>query len=792
MLKSYFLIAWRNIVRNKALSFINIAGLAIGLACCMLIVLYTKDEVSYDRFHANKDQLYRLTCRVIEKDGRNQKFGIAHMIEGPSFKAEIPEIKDYTRVSEEDFVVKRGAATFNEKAIWADDNFFSVFSFPLISGSAKNVLADLHSLVITDETAIKYFGTTDAVGKTLEFEIDNKFEPFTVTGVAKQSPQNSTIKFGMVLPYKYYEKKDYSDGWLWLSYPTFFVMDANVNQSLVAAKMQKVYESKAKDQIIDAAKHGTEGRFLWGVQPFLEMHLDAETQDTMNGSDPIYSYILSGIALFILLIACINFINLTVAQSLKRSKEIGIRKVIGGQRKQLIGQFLGESLMLCAIAFALAVALAQLSLPVFNSLANKQLSLGYLLDTKLVLSFTGLFLVTAIAAGFYPALVLSGFDPVKTLYNRTRFTGKNYLSKSLVVVQFALATFLIITTMFIYSQFNYLTHQDLGYNDKNLLELSVGQGKNQQLMSRFKEAFAKEPGILTVAPRMNGEWETITRANGKDFQVRYEHIDEDYLPTLQVPVIAGRNFSKEFPADSTQSVLVNEAYVKAAGWKEAVGKNIDFLNGGPVTLKVVGVVKDYHYASLKEKIGPQLFSASTQLPFGKFMLRLNPSSIPHTISAIEKIYRNLVPNRPFQYNFKDDLNYKKYEAEERWKKIISFAAVLTVFISCIGLFGLTTLSVQKRTKEIGVRKVLGANVLQLSAMVSKNFVLLVLLAFVIAIPAAWFAVGKWLQNFAYRIDLNWWIFAAAAVITVTIALITVSFQSIKAALVNPVKSLRTE
>ncbi len=792
MLKSYCLIAWRNIMRNKALSFINIAGLSIGLACCMLISLYTKDELSFDRFHAKKNQLYRLTCRIIEKDGRQQKFGIAHMIEGPSFKAAIPEIKEFTRVSEEDFFVKRGAEIFNEKAIWADDNFFSVFSFPLVSGNAKNVLSDLHSLVITDEMAIKYFGTTDAIGKTLEFNINNAFEPFTVTGVAKKTPQNSTIKFGLVLPFKYYEQKDYSDGWLWLSYPTFFVMDAKVNQRQVAAKMQQVFETKAKDQIAEEAKHGGAGKFYWGVQPFLQMHLDTETKETMNVSDPVYSYILGGIAIFILLIACINFINLTVGQSLKRSKEIGIRKVIGGQRGQLIRQFLGESFMLCAIAFILAVVLAQIALPVFNSLSNKQLSLSYLLDVKLVLSFIGLFLLTAFAAGFYPALVLSGFDPVRTLYNRTRFTGKNYLSKSLVVVQFALATFLIITTLFVYSQFDYLTHQDLGYNDKQLLELNVGQGRNQLLMNRFKEAFTKVPGIVAVAPRMAGEWETNTRANGKEFPVRYEHIDEDYLPTLGVPIVAGRNFSKDFAADSTQSVLVNEAYVKATGWKDAVGKNIDFLNGGPVQLQVVGVVKDYHYASLKEKISPQLFSTSPKLPFGKFMIRINPASLPKTLAAIEKIYRELAPNRPFQYDFKDDLNYKKYEAEERWKQIITLSAILTIFISCIGLFGLTTLSVQKRTKEIGVRKVLGANVLQISALVSKNFVLLVLLAFLVAIPAAWFAVGKWLQNFAYRIEMHWWVFAAAAVTTVIIALITVSFQSIRAALSNPVKSLRTE
>jgi putative ABC transport system permease protein len=793
MFKNYFKTAWRNLLRNKSLSFINIAGLSIGLACCMLIFLYTKDEVSYDRFHEKKDSLFRLTCNIIEKDGKATKYGQAAMVEGPAFKQEVPEIKDFVRVKDDEFIIKKGNETFNEKVLFVDDNFFSVFSFPLISGNAKSVLSELNSIVLTKETAIKYFGTANAVGKTLELDVNNKFEPFTVSGIAKESPQNSSIKFKMLLPFKFHEKTDPETGWLWLSYPTYLVMDPQTNLKAVAAKMQQVYDTKAHDEIIDAAKHGDEGiKFKWGAQPMLQMHLDTETEGTSEASSPVYSYILTGIAVFILLIACINFINLTVAQSLKRSKEIGIRKVVGGQRGQLIRQFLGESFMLCSIAFVLAIILAQFVLPLFNNLANKNLSLSYLLDFKLVASFIGLFLLTGIAAGFYPALVLSGFDPVKTLYNRTRFSGKNYLSKSLVVVQFALATFLIITTLFIYAQFDFLTHTDLGYNDKNLLEVNVGQGRNKPLMDLFKNEFAKQPGVTIVAPRMGGEWITRAKAAGKEFDVKYEHIDENYLPALQIPLIAGRNFSKDFPADSTNSVLVNEEFAREAGWKYPVGKTVDFLNGSACKLTVVGIVKDFHFESLKEKIKAQLFSSSGNLPFGKFYVRINNGNIPNTLKAIEKTYRTLVPNHPFQYDFKDDLNYKNYEAENKWKQIISSSAILTIFISCIGLFGLTMLTIQKRTKEIGVRKVLGANVLQISTLVSRNFIALVFIAFIIAIPASWFATNKWLQNFAYRIDIHWWVFALAAFLTGIIALVTVSFQAIKAAIANPVKSLRTD
>ncbi len=793
MFKNYFKIAWRNILRNKALSFINISGLSIGLACCMLIFLYTKDEVSFDRFHEKKDSLFRLTCKIIDsRDGKESNYGLAAMVEGPAFKQEVPEIKDFVRVKDDEFIVKKGKETFTDKALFVDDNFFSVFSFPLIYGNAKTVLSELNSIVLTEETAIKYFGSANSIGKTLELEVNNKFEPFTVTGIAKESPQNSSIKFTMLLPFKFHEKTDPETGWLWLSYPTFFVIDPNANLKAVLAKIQKVYESKALDEMLDAKKHGDDVKFIWGVQPMLQMHLDTETQGTNEVSSPVYSYILTGIAIFILLIACINFINLTVAQSLKRSKEIGIRKVVGGQRSQLIRQFLGESFMICSIAFVFAIILAQSILPLFNNLANKRLSLSYLLDFKLVASFIALFLLTTLAAGFYPALVLSGFDPVKTLYNRSKFSSRNYLSKGLVVVQFALATFLIITTIFIYRQFDYLTHTDIGYNDKNLLQVDVGQGRNKALMDVFKNEFAKQPGVTMVAPRMGGEWVTRAKVAEKEIDVKYEHIDENYLPTLQIKLVAGRNFSKDFPADSTSSVLINEAFAKEMGWKQPIGKTVTFLNGSSCNLTVVGVVKDFHFNSLKEKIFAQLFSSNQSLPFGKFYIRVNPGNTPQTLKAIEKTYRSLVPNHPFQYAFKDDLNYKNYEAEYKWKQIITWSAVLTIFISCIGLFGLTMLSIQKRVKEIGVRKVLGASIFQVSALVSKNFIALVLIAFLIAIPASWYTTNKWLQNFAYHIDIHWWVFAFASLLTIMIALVTISFQAIKAAIANPVKSLRSE
>jgi putative ABC transport system permease protein len=797
MLKNYFKTAFRNLSRNKVFSFINIAGLSIGLSCCMLIILYTKDEVTYDQFQQKKDQLYQLTCRIIRQKEAERKFALGAMTQGPSFKQEIPELLDYVRVkSNEEVVIRTGKGSFNEKISWADNNFFTIFTFPLQEGDSRKALSDLHSIVLTEEMAQKYFGTEHAIGKTLDLEFNKKFEPFTVSAIAKNAPQNSSIRFGMVLPYQYYQQLEPGNGWNWLSYSTFFLVRPGSDIKNIEAKMARVYQTDAKEEIEQDKKEGGDAPTLvWGIRPLLSIHLDTtfESDNDMNTSNPLYSYILTGIALFVLLIACINFINLTVAQSLKRSKEVGIRKVIGSDRKQLIFQFLGESFLLCAIAFFIAILLAQAILPVFNTLANKQLSLAYLFDVKLAAGLSVLFLITGLAAGCYPAFVLSGFNPATSLYNRMKLSRKNYLSRVLVVIQFALATFLIITTLCIYAQFNYLAHKDLGYNDKNLLVVTVGRGRDNALMQTFLSEFSKAPGVEIAAPVMEGEWITTARAGGKELNVKFDHIDEHFLSAFQIPLIEGRNFSAAYPSDSSHSVLVNEAFVKEVGWSgSAIGRNLDFLNGRPRKLTIVGVVRNYHFESLKEKIRPQVFTANPDLPFGKFVLRVNAGAIAQTLPALEKTYRALVPFHPFQYDFMEALNQKNYEDDARWKQIITYSAILTIFIACIGLFGLTMQNSETRVKEIGIRKVLGASATSIVQLISGHFIRLVLLANIIAFPLAWWAVTVWLRNFAYHITPGWWIFVLAAVLALTIAFLTVSAQAFRAAMSDPAKNLRSE
>lgn len=512
----------------------------------------------------------------------------------------------------------------------------------------------------------------------------------------------------------------------------------------------------------------------------------------VNASNPMYSYILSGIALFVLLIACINFVNLTVARSVKRAREIGIRKVVGSNRKQLIFQFLGESFLLCFIAFSLAFLIAQLVLPVFNELSNKALALSYLADTKLIIGYILLFLVTGLLAGFYPALILSGYKPVEVLYSRFQISGKNYLQKSLVVLQFALASFLIIATITIYRQFDFLINTDLGYNDSNIImvdNFSISEEKARL----FKTEVLKNPEIIDVAPTNVGHsWTGARLENGNDMSFNYVTIDESYIPEMEIPIVQGRNFSEEHPSDATTAILVNEAFVKEAKWDNPIGQTVNFFYNDDEIYRVVGVVKNYHFLSLNQEIGPQLFTMKPGNDFDSFYIKIKPNSAGVSLEHIRQTFQQIFPLSPFSYNFKDEENRRSYEAEEKWKQILLFGAVLTIFISCIGLFGLSVLSAEKRTKEIGIRKVLGASVKNIVTILSTDFIKLVMISLVIAIPIAWYVSNKWLENYPYRVNVNWEMFVIAIGLVVLIALFTISFQAIRAAIQNPVKSLKTE
>ena len=797
MIGNYLKTAFRNLIRNKGYAFIHIVGLSLGLTAAILIILYVKDELSFDKFHKNANLIYRVDRKIVRDNGAINNSAFSGFVQGPKFSASIPDIKGFVRFQNGQTDIRIGENIFSEGIRATDPNFFSVFSFPLIEGDPKSALSQSHSVVLSETMSKKLFGSAGAMGKTLMMREGQGFSPYLVTGVAKDCPANSSIVFDILVPMQV-SAKDMNSNENWFNFflTTFVVLNPNADVHAVNQKMNQVFLSDANESIkMIKEKYGVKDVGVsYFLQPISTIHLNEEVPSDgslANDSKPLYSYLLSGLALFILLIACVNFVNLSISHSLKRAKEIGVRKVIGGSRRQLLLQFLGESFLICLAAVVLAFVLSISILPIFNQLANKSLSFSYLLDGKLILEMILLFLCTVFLAGFYPALVLSGFNPVQILYRRFSTGGKNRVQKSLVIFQFTLAAFLIIATLAISSQFNFLTTQKLGYDDENLLMVDMLESSKQEA-NLLRSELTRNPNILAVAPKNHGYWGNTVKVNGDvKINVTVETVDTSFLGLIKVPILEGRNFSSDFPSDSTQSILVNEAFVKEAGWEHPIGKQVQtFEANGSYT--IIGVTKDYHYRPLTEKIEPQIFTMNPKNDYGSFYIRIRPGSATASLNHVQQVFRSLFPLNAFDYSFVKQNNQSVYRNESRWKQILFFGSMLTIFISCIGLYGLSVLSAEKRTKEIGIRKVLGATVQGVAYVLSLDFVKLVVISLGIAIPLAWTAVNKWLENYPYRISLGVGLFVEAAAIVIGIALLTVSYQSIRAALANPIISLRSE
>ena len=795
MFKNYFKIAWRNMVRHKMYSFINIIGLSIGLASCMLIMLYSKDENSFDKFHKNNAEIYRITTDETTPEGVVSRRGSTGMMQGPTFKRLIPEVENFVRLQSTHLDIQKGAEVITQDALKVDSSFFSVFkSFQFLEGSQTTALKNTNDIVLSEETAMKYFGNTKALGKEVRINFNGEFSSFNVSGVVKNSPENSSIKIDLLIPY--HADKNQDQFWINFFLNTFLVLNKNADIEKVNVKMNQLFASEAKDQLkMVKEEWGFKNKIEFALQPLLAIHLSKDykaSNGLTNASESIYAFIFEGIAIFILVIACINFVNLTVARSIKRAKEIGIRKVIGGSRKLLIFQFLGESFLLSSFAFIAAILMVQLVLPFFNTMANKELSLGYLFDLQICLNYFLLFIVTALLAGFYPAIVLSGFRPVDVLYSRLKFSRGAFLQKGLVVLQFVLSGFLIVTTIILYSQFNFLVNKDLGYNDQNVLKIGVGDiDRNKAKI--FADELLKNPNIIKVAPHNQGTWFSLSMVNGtQEMAHAMEIIDENYLSTYQLKITQGRNFSSAFPSDSSTAVLINEAFAKEANWKNPIGQLVAFqMNKNKY--QVVGVVKDYHFQSLHENIKPQLFMSDPDIgSIGEFCISIGPKNIVGALQHLAKSFHSFFPSQPYSYEFVSDFNKSQYEAESKWKKMITFSAILTIFISCIGLYGLAALSAENKIKEIGIRKVLGASVRNIVALQINNFIQLVALAALISFPISWWVGNKFLEDYPYKIHIGFWMFLLALLLTFTIAIFTVGYHAIKSSMSNPIKSLRVE
>ena len=806
MIKNYLKIAVRNLWRNKGFSAIKIFGLAIGIATCLVIMLFVQDELSYDRFNEKADRIVRVVFRG-QMNGEKMKESVTMAPTAQALRNDYHEVEAATRLrSYGSPKVTIGDKTFKEgEFAYVDSNFFQIFTLPLLKGDAKTALIEPNTVVITQELAHTYFGDEDPIGKVLDFK--DWHQLYRVTGVIDKVPTNSHFHFDLFgsmegLP----EAKEPT--WLSSNYYTYLVLPKGYDHKKLEAKLPQVVDKYMGPQIkqglgvslSEFRKKGNDvGLYL---QPLTDIHLRSDfTNNLEPGGDIRYVYIFGAIALFMLLIACINFMNLSTAGASKRAKEVGIRKVLGSVQQELVGQFLLESILLTSFALVLALVLVKIALPLFNDLADKQLSLLYLSSPVFVLGLVGFGLLVSVLAGSYPAFFLSSFKPVSVLKTKFMANGKGIgLRSSLVVFQFIISISLIVGTTVVYQQLSYIQNKKLGYDKDQLLVLrgTWALGDKEAI---FRDQLSKDPRVASITTsaylpagptndNMSGAYpdEQITQNR----RSRIYQIDDRYIPTMGMQLVAGRNFSKELATDSS-GVIINETAAKLFGFgKNAIGHTVNRFTdnqGGRVGYRVIGVVKDFHFRSLHEEISPLLMVLEKS---HGLIVKVKTKDVAPLLSSMQKQWDAFKVEEPLTYAFLDELFNETYLAEQKTGTILSLFAALTIFVACLGLFGLATFTAEQRTKEIGIRKVLGASVSGIVALLSKDFLILVLIAFVIAAPISWYMMDTWLQDFAYRISINWWVFALAAVLAIAITIITVSYQSIKAAVVNPVKSLKTE
>jgi putative ABC transport system permease protein len=791
MLKNYFKIAFRNLWRHRVFSFINIMGLTVGMTACLLIFLYVRFELSYDNFHPKADRIYRIVTDLKTPSETVHPDGPAWAV-GPHLQFDLPEVEAFTRVNlDNNLLVRKGDIKFIENgAVWADSAFFTIFNFPLLKGDARTALTQPFSIVVSENAAKKYFGKQDPMGQTLLITGEGK--PAIVTGVMKDMPENTLIKGDIVLSMSTITQhwaKGINDQWGNYGPYTYVLLKPGSNAQALQNKLPAFLDKW----------NGAEMRKMQMfptllLEPLKDVYLKS-TRDSSKGN-MMNVYIFSIIALFILVIACINFINLTTARASERAKEVGIRKVAGAVRAQLASQFIGESVIICLIAFLLTLGLSSLLLSSFNQLAGKIISTGIFVNIGLLILLLGIALVIGLLAGIYPAFVLSSFKPIMVLKGRFATGAKgSILRKSLVITQFAISTALIIGTIIVYSQMKYMRSRDLGFNKDQVLVIDTnGDDKRQtlqQLVTRMPNVKATSLSGSVPGGGHPGAYSEVENAKG-DLQIAnldVYFVDFDYIPLYDIKMVAGRSFDRTYKTDSNNAMILNEAAVKILGYhspEQAIGKR--FKQWGHEG-EIIGVIKDFNYHSLQSPIKP----LTMRMEWGGLLsVKVNSTNVQSTIAAIEKEYKTVIPNRPFNYYFMDEFFDRQYRSEERFGRLFLNFAALAIFISCLGLLGLASYSTMQRTREIGIRKVMGASVSNIINLLSKEFLKLVIISFFIAAPIAWYFMHQWLLDFAYRTNISWWVFAAAGTLAVLIALITISFQAFKAALANPVKSLRTE
>ena len=810
MVRNYLKTAGRNLLKNKGYSAINIFGLAAGLASCLLILLYVFNEFSYDHFNQKIDQIYRVDSDI--------KFGGNHFVIaatpdalGPTLKSEYPQVKQFVRfLSYGGMLVKKGEQNIQEdRVILTDSTLFDVFTLPMLSGDSKTALVNPNSVVITESMAKKYFPGKDynlVVGQPLTMD---ETELYKITGVIKDVPDASHFHYDFFIPIYGQLPPDKINQWTSNEFNTYILIDKSADTSHLSSQLHDIVMNYVvpflKEWSPDFSDFKKQGNHLrYELMPLKSIHLYSQKGHELEDNGNIqFVTIFSLIALFILIIACVNFMNLSTARASGRAKEVGVRKVLGSMRKNLIFQFLSESLLVSFIAMAFALVITVFLLPYFNELSGKELLLKNLLSPWLLASLVILVGFVGIMAGLYPAFYLSAFKPVEVLKGKVASNFKTgWLRSGLVVFQFAISIFLIIGTMVIYKQLNFIQTKDLGFDRNQVLVI-----KNTWSLSKnttvFKDEVLKLGGV---------EKATITgflptsgwRSDRPVFSEKSTHlnnaistqtwrVDENYIPTLDMKLIEGRNFSSDFPTDSS-GIIINQAFANLLNKKDLLNRPVYFMDNFPdkdlTTYHIIGVVKNFNFNSLHDNIGPLVLLYKPQN--GSVAFRINTANVDKTIVSMKQIYKKIAPGQPFEYSFMDEDFNNSYKAEQKIGRLSITFSILAILIACLGLFGLITFAASQRTKEIGIRKVLGATVADVSSLLAKDFMKLVLIATLFAFPLAWWAMNGWLQEFAYRITISWWIFLVAGAVAILIALLTLSYQAIKAATANPVESLRTE
>lgn len=825
MIKNYFKTAWRNMLRNRTSSFINVSGLSIGIACVLMILIYIQNELGYDKFHKDTNRIFQVTLSG-NMGGQEFQAGNTPPPVGKALVSNFPEMESYTRFYKaRDIVVRYGSNNsaekfFTEKNIIAvDSNFLQFFGFKMLEGDPATVLLKPGSVVITADIAKKYFGNEDAIGKTIL--INESKKPFTVTGVLENIPVQSSIQFDFLMPVADFPAvKQFSWSWVWQQMICYVKLRDNVKtdaagiQALEAKfpAMVRVQAASAFDRIgkpfDEFIKNG--GRWDLHLLPLKDVHLRSANISMpwqSHLSNIKYIYIFGSIALFITILACVNFMNLSTARSAKRAKEVGIRKVSGSTRSQLAKQFLAEAFLYSFISSLLAVILVAILLKPFSDITGESITAGIAFSWNLWLALIALTILVGLLAGSYPAFYLTSFNPVEVL------TGKNlsrsgkgalFIRNGLVVFQFSISTLLIIGTLVVFKQLSFFRNANMGLDKENVLVIANTNRLGNSEES-FRQTISQLRGVSNVSitnsiptgnlfgdsytPDQNGEQQVV-----KDISLASFIVDYDFIPTLKIELLKGRNFSRDF--SDSGSVVLNEEAAKQIGWKDPIGQRIQYPGGNNEWYKVIGVIKNFNVESLEEVITPfALFHSSSRsydIGTSFMMARMKPGDLSGALSKIESKWKAFVPGEPFDYNFLDASFDALYRSEQRMGSIFSIFTTLSLFIACLGLFGLSAFIAERRIKEIGVRKVLGASVPGIVTLLSKDFLKLTLVATLIAFPVAWWSMNKWLEDFAYRVDISWTIFIIAGMCTSLVALLTVSFQAIKAAVANPVKSLRTE